>query len=138
MPIYLDSNVFIYAAGAESPYKAACAEILRRSAAGELDANTSVEVIQEVHHVFRRRNQLAAGVGLGREIAQLFPHILPVTRADILRSGQILETRPQLSPRDALHAATALNHQFSVIVTVDADFEHVDGLSRLDPRHVFP
>ncbi|MCK6527574.1 type II toxin-antitoxin system VapC family toxin [Myxococcota bacterium] len=132
-PAFLDSNVFIYAAGADGPLKAPCAEILRRVGAGELDANTSVEVVQELHHVFRRRGRLADGVRLARDVVRLFPGLLSITRADVLRSGDILMARPQLSPRDALHAATALNNGITTIISVDADLEHVDGLSRLDP-----
>ncbi len=133
MPVFLDSNVFIYAAGAESPNKAACVDLLRRVAAGDLEATTSVEVIQELHHVFRRRGRLAEGVGLGREVARLFPGLLSITRADILRSGDILMTHPQLSPRGALHAATALNNGIVVIVSADVDLDRVDGVTRLDP-----
>ena len=136
MLVFLDSNVFIYAAGAESPLKAPCIDILRRVGAGDLDAITSVEGIQELHHVFRRRGRLADGVSLGRDVARLFPGLLSITRDDILRSGDILTARPQLSPRDALHAATALNNGIAVIVSVDTDLEHVDGLTRLDPSVV--
>ena len=133
MPVFLDSNVFIYAAGAESPLKAPCVQILRRVAAGDLDAITSAEVVQELHHVFRRRGRLADGLRLGREVVRLFPGLLPITRADISRSADLLTARPQLSPRDALHAATALNNGVSTIVSADADLDQVDGLTRLDP-----
>jgi len=133
MPVFLDSNVFIYAAGAESPNKGPCVALLRRVASGELDAATSAEVIQEIHHVFRRRGRLRDGVTLAREIAGLFPGLLSVTRADVLRSGEILTARPQLSPRDALHAATALNAGISTVVSADSDFDYVDGITRVDP-----
>lgn len=136
MPAFLDSNVFIYAAGAESPLKAPCGDILRRVAAGDLDATTSVEVVQELHHVFKRRGRLADGVSLGRDVARLFPGLLPITRDDILRSGDILTARPQLSPRDALHAATALNNGIATIISADTDLDHIDGLARLDPADV--
>lgn len=133
MPVFLDSNVFIYAAGTESPLKGPCVGILRRVAVGEIDATTSAEVVQEIHHVFRRRGRLADGVSLGRDVLRLFPGLLPITRADVLRSGDILAARPQLSPRDALHAATALNNGITTIVSADPNLGHVDGLTRLHP-----
>lgn len=133
MRVFLDSNVFIYAAGAESPLKAPCVDILRRAGAGDLDATTSVEVIQELHHVFRRRGRPADGVRLGRDVARLFPGLLSITRDDILRSGDILTARPQLSPRDALHAATALNNSIAIIISTETDLDHVDGLTRVAP-----
>jgi uncharacterized protein len=133
MPVFLDTNVFIYAAAAESPNKAQCVALLRRVAAGELDAATSAEVIQEIHHVFRRRGRLEDGITLGREVASLFPGLLPITRADVLLSGEILTKRPQLSPRDALHAATALNAGIATVVSTDSDLDYVDGITRVDP-----
>lgn len=133
MRVFLDSNVFIYAAGAEHPLKQPCVDLLRRVATGALDATTSAEVVQELHHVYRRRGLLGQGVALGREVAALFPGLLPVTRADILRAGDLLSVRPQLSPRDALRVAVAQNNGISVIVSTDSDFDHVDGISRMDP-----
>lgn len=133
MPVFVDTNIFLYAAGADHPLKGPCAELLRRAATGALDATTSAEVIQEIHHVFRRRGQLRDGIALGRQVAKLFPEMLPVTRADVLRSGEILFAHPQLSPRDALHAATALNSQITTILTVNTDFDQIRGLVRLDP-----
>lgn len=135
MPVFLDTNVFIYAAGVPSPHKEACVSLLRRAAEGALDATTSVEVIQELHHVFRRRGRLPDGVALGREVARLFPDLLPITASDVIRSGDILLAQPQLSPRDALHAATALNRGITTIVSTDADLDAVNGLRRVDPLH---
>jgi predicted nucleic acid-binding protein len=105
-------------------------------AGGQLDATTSTEVVQEIHHVFRRRGRLADGVGLGRDVLRLFPGILPITRADLVRSGDLLLEHPRLSPRDALHAATALNHGIETIVSVDPDLEGIPGLRRVEPGGV--
>ncbi len=133
MRVFLDTNVFIYGAGAPSPYKTECVALLQRVAAGELDATTSVEVVQEIHHVFRRRGRLAEGIALGREVLLLFPEILTITREDVVRAGALLTTWPQLSPRDALHAASALNHGIGTMVSVDKDFDQIEGLVRIDP-----
>lgn len=133
MPVFLDTNVFIYAAGQEHPEKAPSVALLSRIAAGELEAVTSVEVVQELHRVYRRRGMLQAGLALGREVLRLFPDVLPIARPDLVRAAQLLERLPQLSPRDALHAATALNHGVGVIVSVDTDFDAVRELRRVRP-----
>ena len=133
MRVFVDTNIFIHAAGAEHPLKAPCAELLRRAATGELDATTSAEVVQELHHVYRRRGLIRDGVQLARQVANLFPDLLPITRADVLRSGELLSAHPQLSPRDALHVATALNNQITTILSVDADFDQVPDIRRMDP-----
>jgi len=36
--------------------------------------------------------------------------------------------------RDAVHAATALVHGATVILSTDSDFDTVPGLTRIDPR----
>lgn len=133
MPVFVDSNVFFYAAGSEHALKGPCVRLLQRIAVGQLDAVTSAEVIQELHHVYRRRGRVADGVALGREVARLFSAVLPVTRGDVLRSGDILTERPQLSPRDALHAATALNNGIDTILSADPDLGWVEGIRRVDP-----
>lgn len=58
--------------------------------------------------------------------------------SNVLVSGDILEKRPQLSPRDALHAATALNNGIGAIVSAAPDFEWIDGVTRMDPAGVPP
>jgi predicted nucleic acid-binding protein len=55
------------------------------------------------------------------------------SRADVLRSGNVLLERPHLSPRNALHAATALNNGIETIVSADTDLDGLDGIRRLDP-----
>lgn len=136
MPVFLDTNVFIYAAGQEHALKAPCVSLLQRVASGELEATTSVEVVQELYHVYRRRGMLSAGLSLGREVVRLFPDILPITRTDLVRSALILERAPQVSPRDALHAATALNHQIGVIVSTDEDLDAILEIRRRSPLEV--
>ena len=37
--VFLDTNVFLYAAGGEHPLKAPCGDILTRAANGDLDAD---------------------------------------------------------------------------------------------------
>ncbi len=136
MPVFLDTNVFIYAAGQDHPQKAPSVALLTRIANGEVAGVTSVEVVQELHHVYRRRGMLREGVALGREVLRLFPEILPITRRDLERAGQLLERLPQLSPRDALHAATALGQGVDVIVSVDPDFDVIREIRRLLPAEV--
>ncbi|MBN1945754.1 MAG: type II toxin-antitoxin system VapC family toxin [Bradymonadales bacterium] len=133
MVAFLDTNIFIYAAGAEHPLKAPCVELLRRVAVGDLDATTSAEVIQEIHHVYRKRGRLVEGVELGRQVLLLVPQLLPITRAEVQRAGEILLKHQQLSPRDALHAATALNNGISAVLSVDRDFELIEGIQRINP-----
>jgi predicted nucleic acid-binding protein len=44
MQVFLDTNIFLYAAGASHPWREACAKVLRRVADGSLDATINSEV----------------------------------------------------------------------------------------------
>ena len=46
MRVFLDTNIFLYAAGGPHPERAACERVLRRVADGSLEATINTEVIQ--------------------------------------------------------------------------------------------
>lgn len=133
MPIFLDSNVFLYAVGAEHPLRGPCGRILESVASGAVEATTSSEVIQEILDVLRRKGRPAEAHLVARRVAQLLPDLLPVGRSEVLRAIDFLEQVPGLSVRDAVHAATALGAGITRIASADQDFDRVDGLTRLEP-----
>jgi predicted nucleic acid-binding protein len=58
---------------------------------------------------------------------------LAVTDQSVLDRARRLLVRPGLAPRDAFHAAHALEAGCETIASADPDFDHVDGLRRLPP-----
>ena len=56
--IFLDSNIFLYAVGADEGLRGPCGSILQAAAEGSIDATTNSEVIQEILHV---RSQIGSG-----------------------------------------------------------------------------
>ena len=67
MQAFLDTNIFLYAAGGPSPLREVCARVLRRAADGSLEATINAEVIQEVLHVLIRREGDARTGSIPRE-----------------------------------------------------------------------
>lgn len=126
--VFLDSNVFLYAVGKDPPLRAPSQRLLRRVAAGEVAAITSTEVVQEVLYVLLRRGHRTEALALAQRILDLFPDLLPVTRADMARACALLEEHPDLTPRDAVHAATALGHGLADIVSADEHFAALPGI----------
>ena len=57
MRVFLDTNIFLYAAGQAHTQRDACVDVLRRVAAGTLEATANSEVIQEILHVLVRRGR---------------------------------------------------------------------------------
>ena len=128
MRAFLDTNVFLHAAGVEHPLKAPCASVLARAARSELAATTSAEVVQEILHVLRRRGRHDDALTLTGAVLALFPDILPVDRAVLAHTTWLLAEQPDLSTRDAVHIATAIQHGCDVLVSVDGGLLARTGL----------
>jgi predicted nucleic acid-binding protein len=128
--VFLDTNVFLYAIGAQHPLKAPSQRILERVGDGELDAVSSTEVVQEILYVLIRRGFRETGLKLARHTTQLLGGLLPVTQDDLLTACDLIELYPALPTRDAIHAATMLNNGISEIVTADGHFDNVRGIRR--------
>lgn len=132
--VFLDTNVFLYAVGGESPYRQACRDVLLAVGKGDIDAATSSEVLQEVLHVRTRRVDRNDGLHAVRSAAALVAEVLPVTGEDVLAACKVLEGHPQISTRGALHVAVMKGAGMDTLISIDRDFDTVHGIRRLDPR----
>jgi predicted nucleic acid-binding protein len=56
-----------------------------------------------------------------------------LTEADALLALDLFERYERLSARDAVFAAFALNRDIDTILSVDADLDGIEGLTRVDP-----
>ena len=131
--VFLDTNIFLYAAGSEHLLKVACGDILARVGDGDLDAVTSSEVVQELLYVLSRRNLRAEGLRLAAEVMDMFPELLPVTGADMQRTCRLLEDHPELPVRDAVHCSVMAGRGITRIISADTHFDSVPGIQRIDP-----
>lgn len=135
-PLFLDTNVFLYAAGGEHPLRDPSRAVLDRWETGSVAATTSSEVVQEILYVLRRRGEHEKGLFLARRVMSLFPDLLPVTREAMELACEIVEVQPGLPTRDAVHVGTMLHHGITRIVSTDADFDSVAEITRLSPVDV--
>lgn len=133
MRTFLDTNVFLYAAGQPHPQREACAQVLRQVASGRLEATVNSEVLQEILYVLARRGRRDDAIALARHAASLFPDLLPVTRDDLLGACDLMGRYRRLSVRDAIHAATMLRNGLTRIISVDSDFDQIQEIRRIDP-----
>jgi hypothetical protein len=131
---FLDTNVFLYAVGADHPLREPCRELLRRLGDGRFEATTSTEVVQELLYVLDRRGRRGDGLELAGHVIALFPGLLPVRREEMERALRFVSGDPELPVRDAIHAATLLNHGLSIIVSADGHFDRLPELRRLSPE----
>ncbi len=123
----------VYAGGGPHPYRAPCREILDAVRVQALDATTSVEVIQEILHLYAGRGERRRAIDVARASLALFPMTLAVDVPDLEEAIELATRVGGLSARDALHAAMCLRRNL-VLVSADTDFDAVRGLRRVDPR----
>ena len=62
MTVFVDTAVLMYAAGEDHPLRRPSARLLERIAIGDMDAVTSVEVVQEILHRFMALRRPKVGV----------------------------------------------------------------------------
>lgn len=132
----VDANVFIYAAGEEHPYKQPCLRLLGLVREGTIEANTDMEVLQEILHYYQRRGRVDLGVEVLNHALALFPDPLGITVPIIVAAGETLRQYPQLQARDALHAAVVLRGGLEGVISADRGYDAVSEITRLDPTEL--
>jgi predicted nucleic acid-binding protein len=131
--ILIDSNILMYAAGAEHPHKEPSRSFLEQVALGNIEAALDAEVLQEVLHRYRAIRRWPEGGRVYDLARQIVPLVIPIT-VEVLDAARVLLDRyPALTARDALHASVARTHGMQAICSYDRDFDHVEGLKRIEP-----
>jgi hypothetical protein len=131
---FIDTNVFLYALGADHAHRAACQSIIELMANGRLSGESSVEVLQEFLHVrLRRAGDRPEALARAEELAVLCRPLHAFEPHDLRRALELARRHEHLGARDAVHAATALNRGIDAIVSADRHFDGIPGLDRVDP-----
>ncbi len=136
MRYFLDSNIFMYAAGRGHPLKVPCVALLQRVAHEELEAVTNAEVLQEILYRYGAIGEREHGLHLARlAVDQVGGEVLPVTLVDMQRTFELIgRYGTGIKSRDAVHAAIMLNHGLTHVISADTHFDLIEGISRVDPR----
>jgi predicted nucleic acid-binding protein len=131
--IVLDTTVLVYAKGADHPFRDPCRKLVGAIAEGAIEATTSVEAIQEFVHVRAKRRSRQDAAEIGRDYADLLSPLLDVTRDDLRKGLALFERSKTLGAFDAVLAAAAIDRGAAALVSADADFAGVDGLTHVVP-----
>jgi predicted nucleic acid-binding protein len=129
--ILVDSNVLMYASGAEHPNKAPSVAFLKRVAAGEIEATVDADALQEVIHRYRALHRWAEGRRVYELARALFPEVLAITGAVMDYAKQIADTDDGISARDAVDAAVIAEYRPEGICTFDRDFDRIRDCKRI-------
>ena len=99
--------------------------------AGEIEACTSTEVLQEILWRYSALRRLDLAGSVYDLFVQICPEILPVTLSDTDRARQLLVSVKGISARDVIHAAVMLNNSLGSIATFDSGFDTIEGITRV-------
>jgi predicted nucleic acid-binding protein len=133
--IVVDTTILVYAVGGEHPLASPCRELVRRVAAGDVRATTTVEVIQEFAHVRARRRSRTDATELARSFATLLEPLLVVRTEDLAAGLDAFAQHDALGAFDAVLAATSVRAGARGIASADRAFENIPGLVHIDPAH---
>jgi hypothetical protein len=138
--IFLDVNVFMYAAGKPHTYKNPCLHILKDVETQALLAAVNTEIFQELLYRYSHIGVAEKGIQLCNDILNYPLVILPVTKADIHLAMDLFNQYKNtgVKPRDAIHAATLKNNGITQLISADKDFDNFDFLTRIDPKDYTP
>ena len=130
---FVDSNIIMYAVGAEHTYRSPCLDVLDRIVQGRLGAIVSTEVHQEILHRYMAIGLPDKARDVSIRLETIIPATLPVTLADIGRVRQLAVDYPGLKARDLVHAAVMLENGLTRILSTDRHFDQLAEIERIDP-----
>ncbi|HEX9352280.1 MAG TPA: PIN domain-containing protein [Streptosporangiaceae bacterium] len=131
--IVLDTTVLVYAVGVDHLLKAPCQRLVRAIADGEVQATTTIEVIQEFTHVRTRRRDRKDAAELARDYIELLSPLLIVEEPDLREGLRLFEESTGIGAFDAVLAAAAHAAGADALVSADDGFSGVANI-----RHVIP
>jgi predicted nucleic acid-binding protein len=133
--IFVDTDIFLHAAGAESERRGPCQEVLARLVEEEpgLVSRTDAAVLGEALAHCRSHGVPEKGAALFDAVASLGIPVLPVGEESMRHARLLMASIPELGPRAAVHAGVMRVHGIDRILSYDEDFDYVRGLERLEP-----
>lgn len=136
--ILLDTNIFMYAAGADHPNKAPSAALLQQVVRGEVEAAIDAEVLQEILHRYRAIGRWQDGRRVFDLTRRIIGEVIAVSGEMLDEARRLMDVHPTLAARDAVHAAACLLSGADAICSYDRHFDMVGGLVRLEPPQATP
>jgi predicted nucleic acid-binding protein len=121
----------MYLIGAPHPHKTEAQLLLERLIASGQRLVTDAEVLQEIVHRYAAIDRREAIGPAFQLVLDVVDDVLPIEKADVLRAGEIVQSRALLSARGSVHIAIMERHGIRSILSFDADFDRWPGLKRI-------
>lgn len=128
--IYLDANVFIFAAVNEGEKGKKSRKTIKDIREGKEKAATSALTFDEVIWKVKKERGKEAALRAGKAILEMQNLIILDVDAPILWEAYELIKNYKLDPRDSIHAACAITHGIYTMISDDPDFDRIKDISR--------
>ncbi len=136
MSVFVDANIPMYAEGRDHRFKVPSAEFMLAVARRHVDAESDVEVLQEILHRYRAVDRESDGFVVFETFATAVRIFHPIMLADLWECRAILKRHRGLQPRDAIHAAVMRRNGIRTVVSYDRHFDELPDIERVTPDAV--
>jgi len=121
----------MYLVGGAHPHKIDAQRLLERLIGDRERLVTDAEVLQEILHRYTAIDRWDAIQPAFDALLGVLDEVFAVDLSAVDRAKTVLLGHPRLSARDALHVATMQQHGVRRVLSFDAGFDQVPGLSRI-------
>jgi predicted nucleic acid-binding protein len=121
----------MYLIGKEHPLKSKAIRLCHELVLREKRLVTDAEVLQEILHRYAAIQRRDAIQPCFDALLGIVERVLSVDLSDVQKAKELLLGYKKLSARDAIHAAIMQKHEIVEILTFDAGFDLVPGLTRI-------
>lgn len=130
MILYIDSNIFIFAAIDRSELGDNCRKVLDKIQNTDLTCASSFLTIDEVIWVIKKKLGKENAVRIAKASLSLPVKWIEVDRTIMFRMIEYFNDN-NLDPRESLHISSMREAGINTILSEDGDFDNVKGIKRL-------
>ena len=128
--MYLDSNIFIFAAIDNGKLGQDCRSIIKLINEQKIACAASFMVIDEVIWILKKKVGKDDAIKIVKAMLSMPIKWIELDKSVIIKMLEIYE-KTKLDPRDAIHFTSMKGSGLSIMVSEDKDFENVEGLERI-------
>ena len=128
--IYIDSNVFIFAALNNEELGDNARLLLEDVEKGNIEALTSALTFDEVIWIVKKNRNFEDAISICKAFLNMPGLHLVGVNQDLLAIAISIMRKYKTDPRDSIHAATAITQKTNIIISEDTDFNKIKELER--------
>ena len=129
--MYVDSNIFIFAATDEGELGENCRGIMDLINEHRITCAASYLVVDEVIWVLKKLVGKDDAIKITKAMLSMPIKWIDIDRSVIIKMVDIYKNTT-LDPRDTIHVSSMKEAGLSIIVSEDGDFNNLEGIERMD------